>query len=91
MPLEYHFVDASNRVAEKIRAQGTTVHTFYCDITDEKQVYRLAEDVEKEIGPVTILINNAGVMYSGSVINCSDNLLKRQVEINTISHFWVSM
>ena len=83
------YTDAAKRVAEKVKAEGTKVYTFHCDITNKDEVYRLAEEVKNNIGPVTILLNNAGVLYGRSLMNCTDEQLKKQVDINTISHFWV--
>ena len=39
---------------------------------------------------MTILINNAGILIARTFLKCSDEELKKQVDVNTISHFWVS-
>ena len=78
-------------MAEKVRAQGAIVHTYRCDVTDREEVYRVAEEVKTEIGHVTLLVNNAGVLYGRSLLNCTDKELVKQFEINTLSHFWVRL
>jgi gluconate 5-dehydrogenase len=41
---------------------GVKVHGFVFDVTDEAQVKTHIEKIEKEIGPIDILINNAGII-----------------------------
>ena len=38
------------------------VHGYVCDVTDEKAVKALVEQVHKEVGPIHILVNNAGII-----------------------------
>ena len=76
-------------MASKLRKEGATVHAYKCDLTDKDDVYSVAKKVEEEVGHVTILINNAGILIARSFLNCSDKELAKQVEVNTIAHFWV--
>lgn len=43
-------------------AQGVKAHGFVFDVTDEEAVKAHVEKIEKEIGPIDILINNAGII-----------------------------
>lgn len=43
------------------RALGRKVKHFRCDVSDATAVQQLAARVNEELGPVTILVNNAGV------------------------------
>ena len=47
-------------VYEKIQAAGGTALVYPCDVTDEKSVNALAEEVEKTFGGCDYLINGAG-------------------------------
>ena len=76
-------------MAKKLRKEGATVYAYKCDIADKEDVYSVAKKVEEEVGHVTILINNAGILISRKFLDCSDQELAKQVEINTIAHFWV--
>ncbi len=53
--------------AEEIRAHGVEVSSFAADVTDEKQVFQLHQDIHGRIGPIDILINNAGINIRKSV------------------------
>ncbi|XP_017175682.1 short-chain dehydrogenase/reductase family 16C member 6 isoform X1 [Mus musculus] len=44
--------------------------------------------VKEEVGDVTILINNAGVVTGKSFLNTPDHLVEKSFLVNAISHFW---
>src|SRR4029453_8555640 len=48
-------------------ATGRRVRAFAADVTSAADVERLPSMVESELGPVDILINNAGVNIRGTV------------------------
>jgi len=48
---------------------GGTAKGYACDVADQTQVETLIESVEKELGPIDVLVNNAGIT--------KDNLLFR--------------
>lgn len=44
-----------------LRAEGFTVHACSFDVSDQSAVQTAVDDIEKNIGPLDILINNAGM------------------------------
>jgi 3-oxoacyl-[acyl-carrier protein] reductase len=54
-------------VAQKIRECGAKALTVRADVADESQVRSMLEKTALELGPVDILINNAGVMRRGDL------------------------
>jgi NAD(P)-dependent dehydrogenase (short-subunit alcohol dehydrogenase family) len=53
-------------------ATGRRVRAFVADVTSAADVERLPSTVESELGPVDILINNAGVNIRGTVDQLSE-------------------
>ena len=53
-------LDAAEKVAADIRAQGGRAQAFRCDITDRASVDAAVIDAEKDLGPIDVLVNNAG-------------------------------
>lgn len=51
----------------------------------------ISGQVKEEVGDVTILINNAGVVTGKSFLNTPDHLVEKSFLVNAISHFWVSL
>jgi 3-oxoacyl-[acyl-carrier protein] reductase len=56
---------AADALAQELRQAGGTVVALQCDVTDAEQVEKVLDHVEKELGPVTILVNNAGIVRDG--------------------------
>lgn len=57
--------DELARAAENLREQGIMVMALQCDITDRERVEELVRTVEQRMGPIDVLINNAGVIQVG--------------------------
>jgi NAD(P)-dependent dehydrogenase (short-subunit alcohol dehydrogenase family) len=62
-------VGKGNEAAEKMReaVPKATIRYFQLDITDKASVKNCVKEVEQAFGRVDILINNAGMAYSGDV------------------------
>ncbi|NWW45155.1 RDHE2 dehydrogenase, partial [Pedionomus torquatus] len=64
------------------------VHCYICDCSKRQDVYRVADQVKKEVGDVSILINNAGIVTGKSFMDCPDSLVEKSMEVNIMAHFW---
>lgn len=53
---------AAEDAAAALRAEGLVATAYQTDVTDAASVAALAEAVAHDLGPVTILINNAGII-----------------------------
>ena len=53
-------LDAAEKVAAGIRAEGGRAQAFRCDITDRASVDAALVEAEKSFGPISVLVNNAG-------------------------------
>jgi 2-hydroxycyclohexanecarboxyl-CoA dehydrogenase len=53
-------LEAAQRVAEDARAAGGTARAYACDITDRASVDAALAALRSELGPVDVLVNNAG-------------------------------
>lgn len=74
------------RLAKESGAAG--VHYYLCDCSDKAEVYRVADQVKREVGDVSILINNAGIVTGRKFMDAPDSLIEKTVEVNTMAHFW---
>lgn len=48
--------------AERLSDEGSIVKGYIVDITDQQAVFACFEDIEKNLGPVFALVNNAGLV-----------------------------
>jgi len=53
-------LEAAEVVAAAVRAEGGTAEAFRCDITDRPSVEAAVAATESKLGPIDVLVNNAG-------------------------------
>jgi 2-hydroxycyclohexanecarboxyl-CoA dehydrogenase len=53
-------LEAAEVVAASVRADGGTAEAFLCDITDRTSVEAAVAASESKLGPIDVLVNNAG-------------------------------
>jgi short-subunit dehydrogenase len=52
------------------------------DVTDRGSFAKFLEETERQLGPVDVVINNAGIMPVTAIVDESDASIKRQLDIN---------
>jgi len=56
--------------------------SFELDVTQHKKVTRCIQDIEKNIGPIEFLINNAGVGFGGDFSEISPENNESMIDVN---------
>ena len=72
-------LEQSKRVLE---TSGVPVFAHRCDITDKSEVYRLARLAAEEMGRVDVLVNNAGVLFGGNILDQPDEKWEKMIDVN---------
>ncbi len=52
------------------------------DVTDRGSFTRFLEETERQLGPVDVVVNNAGIMPVTALVDESDDSIHRQLDIN---------
>lgn len=73
-----------------VEAEGGKCKGYVVDISKKEEVYKAAEVVKREVGDVTLLINNAGVVSGLPLLDTPDYLIERSFNVNVLSHFWTT-
>ncbi|KAF7557102.1 hypothetical protein G7Z17_g969 [Cylindrodendrum hubeiense] len=68
-------------------AEIDAVSYWKCDVTSESDIAEAADGIRETLGHPSILINNAGVAGPHSILETSQDDLKRIFGINVISHW----
>ena len=71
-----------NAVAEEIRALGTTSLPVHCDVTQKDEVVSLNKTINKQLGAIQILVNNAGVAVAAGFLEMDDRLWEDVLRVN---------
>jgi len=76
---------AAEEVVRSIRADGGTAIAVQADVAQEDQVLALFEQIDAQLGRLTALVNNAGVVdITARLDEMSVSRLKRMFDINVI-------
>ncbi len=76
--------DRLNALADRLRADGATAVAITADITDQAQAGSAVEQTANELGRLDTLVNNAGVMLLGPVLEAPVEEWDRMVRINLL-------
>ena len=79
--------DAAEEVVSEIRAAGGKAEAFQADVSDAGQVDGLFARVVAALGPVTVLVNNAGITSDNLVLRMSPEEFDRVMNTNLRSAF----
>lgn len=69
-------------VVDSIEGAGDTARAYACDVRDRRQVAMLFSEVERDFGPVDIVLNAAGVFYPTPAGATPEEDFDRMVDIN---------
>ncbi|MGJ7494481.1 SDR family oxidoreductase [Variovorax sp. RT4R15] len=79
---------AADEVVQAIRAEGGRAIAVQADVGDEAQVLAMFDQVDAELGPLSGLVNNAGVVdMQARVDQMTVARLERMLRINVIGSF----
>ena len=71
--------DAARKTAEEL---GPSAVALALDVTDRDSFAAFLDETERQLGPLDVLVNNAGIMQIGRFIDEDDLTAQRQVDIN---------
>ncbi|MBD2121981.1 SDR family oxidoreductase [Trichocoleus sp. FACHB-262] len=74
-------------VADEARQAGVTVKTYPLDLSQVDQVKERMSAIAADFGPLDILINNAGIAYTGSLMETPLNDWQQVLDLNLTSVF----
>ena len=79
---------AARASAEKLsRETGAKAIGVQCDVTVRSQVEAMIADAKKKFGGVDILVNNAGICPFVEVMDMSEEMFKRTIDVNLTGAF----
>lgn len=86
-------LEETKKMIEELRSKKDkvgTCHHYQVDISDRFKVFAAAQRVKQEVGDVSILINNAGIVTGKRFLECRDEQIIKTFDVNVLAHFWVS-
>src|SRR5437763_11444164 len=77
--------DAVNAVVDELRSLGVRAEGLTVDLNDLEQAGGLIERAEQTLGPLDLLVNNAGVEYSSCFDRAPRNELLETINVNLVA------
>ncbi len=71
-----------DETAREIRASGGSAESFPYDLSKIEGIPKLAQQVKSKLGPVDVLVNNAGYAVTGLVEDCPIEQYRKNFEVN---------
>jgi NAD(P)-dependent dehydrogenase (short-subunit alcohol dehydrogenase family) len=79
---------AANSVVQQITAAGGQAIALQADVADEAQILAMYQAIDAQLGPVSALVNNAGVVdVAARVDTMSAERIRRMFDINVLGTF----
>jgi len=74
--------EAADTLVQEIQAIGTTAVAIQADVADYERVKAVVEEVEKVLGPVNILVNNAGMIHDDLFVRLEPDQWNKVIQTN---------
>lgn len=89
--VDIDFLSAQKTANEIERKFQVAALPFKVDVSKHQEVMQLKAEIEKSLGSVDLLINNAGLLGIGlSLREGTPEAIKKLIDVNLMSHFWVN-
>jgi 3-oxoacyl-[acyl-carrier protein] reductase len=83
--------DAAHAVVDELAMLGTQAAAFQADVRDSAQISAMIEQIERELGPIDLLVNNAGdLVQRMTLLDMTEAQWHDVIDRNLTSTFLVS-
>ncbi len=84
-----HSKEKADAIVEELNKAGATAIALQADISKEDQAIQLFNELDEQLGPISALVNNAGVITPIDAFeNIDEQRLKTVFEINVYGSFY---
>lgn len=74
--------DAAIETAEEIKKLDVNAEVFQCDVSNTEEVSEMVKEIEKKLGKVAILVNNAGITRDTLFMRMKEEDWDKVIETN---------
>jgi NAD(P)-dependent dehydrogenase (short-subunit alcohol dehydrogenase family) len=85
-----HAEEAVNTVAAEVERRGSRAVIGYLDLADAESIVDKLEVMLTATGPVSTLVNNAAMPFTGEFLECDLNEVRHVFDVNFFGHFAVT-
>ena len=81
-------VDAAEDVCKTITEAGGCARAYMCDVADGAAVARMVHAIAEELGPISALVNNAGIAQQKLFADITDEEWRRMMAVHVDGAFY---
>jgi len=85
-----HSLEKKELAENEYKKAGLNVKGYLFDVTNESEVISGIQQIEKEVGPIDILVNNAAIIKRIPILEMSVNDFRQVVDVDLVAAFIVS-
>lgn len=74
----------------KNKLKFNDVHYYECDVSDFYEIAKIQDQIKLDVGIVTCIINNAGIMIGKPLIEMTNVEIDKLININLVSNFYIN-
>ncbi|XP_029648759.1 short-chain dehydrogenase/reductase 3 [Octopus sinensis] len=80
-------VQSLSQTSTEVCALGTPCVYMQCDVSIKEDIDKQANEIKRQHGAVTILVNNAGLLAPGNFLEVEDEKIEQVFKVNILAHF----
>nr|CAB3254195.1 estradiol 17-beta-dehydrogenase 11 [Phallusia mammillata] len=77
------------QTAKLVREIGGEVYAGVCDVSKIENIREAAVKSREAFGDITILVNNAGVVFAKDLLELTEWQIEQTFKVNVLAHFWM--
>lgn len=71
--------------SKALESEKGKLYAFKCDLTQPDQILSTFEAITHQLGPISVLVNNAGLLYGTSIIDGDIEKWKPVLDTNVLA------
>ena len=79
-----------DKAVEIFKSEGIQAFGYRFDVTNEEEVLKTIERIENEVGPIDVLVNNAGIIKRTPLVDMEVADFEQVIKVDLVSPFIVS-
>ncbi|ORY77733.1 hypothetical protein BCR37DRAFT_370937 [Protomyces lactucae-debilis] len=75
-------------IQQPLKTPPANMKFYVADVTSRESLKKAHVQIQKDLGAVTVLCNNAGIGNGAPILEHTDNLINKVMAINCVSHYY---